>query len=52
MPGFTDAHLHPVLAYMHDEAGNLLIDATTADEVKEKLIAFAKANPDKTWIRC
>ena len=51
MPGFTDAHLHPVLAYVQAEAGNLLMDATTEDEVKERLLTFSKENPEKKWIR-
>ena len=51
MPGFTDAHLHPPLAYIEEEAGNLLMDAQTADEVREELLAFAEANPGDGWIR-
>ena len=50
MPGFTDAHLHPPLAYVEQEAGNLLMDARTAEEVRENLLAFAEANPGKQGI--
>jgi len=51
MPGITDAHIHTPLVYINEEAGNLLMDALTADEVREKLLAYAKANPGDGWIR-
>ncbi|MDB4307859.1 amidohydrolase [Gammaproteobacteria bacterium] len=51
MPGFSDAHLHTPLAYVEEEAGNLLMDALTADDVRNGLLAFAAANPGDGWIR-
>lgn len=51
MPGFTDAHLHPQIAFIHEESGRLLFDATSAEEVKEGLLAYAKENPGEGWIR-
>ena len=45
MPGFTEAHAHPPVPYIHEEAGNLLMNAQTADEVRAGLDGADRRRP-------
>jgi predicted amidohydrolase YtcJ len=50
LPGFQDAHVHPVDSGV--ELGEcLLYDVTTPDAVADTVRAYAAAHPDATWIR-
>ncbi|MBL7828008.1 MAG: amidohydrolase [Saprospiraceae bacterium] len=50
LPGFTDAHVHPVaggLAFLECD----LADITTPDTILERLRIFARQHPEKSWVR-
>jgi predicted amidohydrolase YtcJ len=50
LPGFQDAHVHPVDSGV--ELGEcLLYDVTTPDAAADTVRAYAAAHPDATWIR-
>ncbi len=49
VPGFQDAHVHPVYAGI-DMLQCDLHDLTTKDEYLAAIAAYAGANPDATWI--
>ena len=49
LPGFNDAHLHFISGGLGLERVNLL-DATTLDEIKAKIAAFAASNPTSPWV--
>ena len=49
LPGFHDAHVHP-MAGIHD-IDCQLAECVTPDQVREALRRFAKANPEKPWVR-
>lgn len=49
LPGFDDAHASVVAGGMATEALQLH-GATTSDEIRERLEAFAEAHPDASWI--
>ena len=49
LPGFNDSHVHFVSGGLGLERVNLL-DAETLDAIKEKIRAFAAANPDRPWV--
>ena len=49
LPGFTDAHVHPVqggLERMHCD----LSESTGRDDCVARIAAYAEANPDASWI--
>ncbi|MFT4082146.1 MAG: amidohydrolase [Nocardioides sp.] len=49
VPGFQDAHVHPVGGGL--ELGQCdLTGALTADEVRRRISAYAQAHPDAGWI--
>jgi predicted amidohydrolase YtcJ len=48
-PGFVDAHLHLVEGSLGLD-GLDLVGAPTAQEIRARVAAFAKANPDAPWI--
>ncbi len=50
LPGFQDAHVHPVEGGV-ELSGCLLFDAGTAQEVVDTVRACASAHPELTWIR-
>ncbi len=50
LPGFTDAHVHPLSAGLA-RMGCDLSDMTNPDSVLQKIAQYAAANPEKTWIR-
>lgn len=50
IPGFNDAHIH----FLEGSTGLLevdLFDATTGDEIVRRVVEFAKAHPEKPWIK-
>ena len=50
LPGFTDAHIHPIsggLAFL--ECG--LVDLNTPENIKDSLKKYAELHPEKKWIR-
>jgi predicted amidohydrolase YtcJ len=50
LPGFTDAHIHPIsggLALLECDLSNL----TNQHEIIDSIKNFAKSNQDRTWIR-
>ena len=50
LPGFQDAHVHPVTSGV--ELGEcLLYDVTTPEAVGDTIRAYAAAHPDAAWIR-
>ncbi len=49
LPGFQDSHVHPVTGGLELLACNLN-DAESADEVLERIRAYAAGNPSKTWL--
>jgi hypothetical protein len=50
IPGFNDAHVHFVDGSLGFNQLNLF-DATTADEIGERLRAYADARPEQSWVR-
>jgi predicted amidohydrolase YtcJ len=48
-PGFTDAHVHPVMAGV-ERLGCDLSGARTAPEILEQLRAHVAANPGRAWV--
>lgn len=50
LPGFTDAHVHPLSAGLA-RMGCDLSDNMDPDSVLHKIADYAAANPDKEWIR-
>ena len=49
LPGFQDAHVHPMAAGV-DMLRCDLNDSTSADDVLARVRAYAEANPDLPWI--
>jgi hypothetical protein len=49
MPGFNDAHLHFISGGLGLERANLL-GATTLDEIRATIKAFAERYPDRPWV--
>jgi predicted amidohydrolase YtcJ len=49
LPGFQDAHVHPVFAGVTMVACDL-IGATTLEQALERIGAYAAAHPDREWI--
>lgn len=49
LPGFMDSHVHPISAGLELAACDLN-GAKTADEVFERIRAYAAAHPEKKWI--
>ncbi|MFP5378399.1 MAG: amidohydrolase [Vicinamibacteria bacterium] len=50
VPGFNDAHLHFLSGGLGLHQVNLQ-EATTVDEVRDTVAAWAEANPDSAWVR-
>jgi predicted amidohydrolase YtcJ len=50
VPGFNDAHAHVVSGSRGVNELNLL-DATTADEIGDRLRAYAEATTDRPWVQ-
>jgi predicted amidohydrolase YtcJ len=50
LPGFNDAHVHPLSGGLALDQMNLA-DASTLEAVKETIRAWADANPTREWIR-
>jgi predicted amidohydrolase YtcJ len=48
-PGFTDAHVHPVMAGV-ERLGCDLTGASGADDVLARVAAFARSHPDEDWL--
>lgn len=51
LPGLQDTHVHFQLSSADLYHNAALYDATTIDELLAIIRDFAKANPDKPWIR-
>lgn len=49
LPGFIDAHIHPVVAGIESQQADLA-NATTVKECLEAVAAHARANQDREWI--
>lgn len=49
IPGFNDAHVHFIGGGLALDKINLL-DATSVDEIQERIRTWATANPDRPWI--
>lgn len=49
IPGFNDAHVHFVGGGLALDKINLL-DATTVEEIQERIRNWAGANPDRPWV--
>lgn len=49
LPGFNDSHQHFISGGLGLDRVNLL-DAETVEAIKEKIRAFAAANPDRPWV--
>jgi predicted amidohydrolase YtcJ len=50
VPGFNDAHIH----FLGGSTGLLevdLFDAVTGEEIVKRVVEFANAHPEKTWIK-
>lgn len=45
LPGFVDAHVHPISGYELD-----LSDARSPDEIFERIEAYTAARPDEAWV--
>lgn len=49
LPGFIDAHVHPVVAGIESQQADLT-SATTVNECLEAISIYARTNPDREWI--
>jgi predicted amidohydrolase YtcJ len=49
IPGFNDAHVHFIGGGLSLDKINLL-DATSVEEIQERIGTWANANPDRPWI--
>lgn len=49
IPGFNDAHVHFIGGGLSLDKINLL-DATSVDEIQDRIRTWASANPDRPWI--
>jgi predicted amidohydrolase YtcJ len=49
IPGFNDAHVHLIGGGLSLDKINL-IEATTVDEIQERIRTWASANPDRPWV--
>lgn len=49
LPGFQDAHAHPLAAGV-DMLRCALHDATSAEDTHERIASYAAANPDVPWV--
>ena len=49
LPGFNDYHVHFITGGLELDRIDLS-DATTLDDVQERLLAWAEANPDAPWV--
>jgi len=49
LPGFIDAHVHPILGGQ-ELISCSLTDGVTIDDYRELIAAYAAANPDREWI--
>jgi hypothetical protein len=49
LPGFNDSHLHFISGGLALEKVDLL-DATTLDQIQQKIREFAAAHPDRPWV--
>ncbi|GJM07846.1 MAG: amidohydrolase [Lysobacteraceae bacterium] len=51
MPGIYDMHIHPDLAFGPRVAGQVILTQyAPPEQIKQELLDYAKANPDKEWI--
>lgn len=52
MPGLYDMHTHPDLALgpQYSDYLDVGLETPTADQVKQAILAYATANPDREWI--
>lgn len=50
LPGFVDAHVHPVMAGMERSRCDLA-ELTGLDAYLEKIAAYAAAHPDRAWVQ-
>lgn len=49
LPGFNDAHVHFVSGGLGMERVDLL-EATTLQEIRDAIVAYAGAHPDRPWV--
>ena len=49
LPGFIDGHVHLIYGSLMRKRINCS-SVTTFDELREKIIRYLKANPDKMWL--
>jgi hypothetical protein len=49
VPGFNDAHVHFISGGLALDKIDLL-DATTIEEIQQRIRAWAAANPDQSWV--
>ena len=49
LPGFNDAHVHFISGGLSLDKINLL-DATSVDDIQDRIRTWAAANPDRPWV--
>lgn len=49
LPGFQDAHVHPVMAGVHMQ-GCALHDLDTAEQFLDEIARYTRAHPDRGWV--